>query len=82
MEQPQKKKTAKPYSPDFRKRAVRLIMKHNDEYHSEGAPLTAITGKSGRSPDSLRVAVFAFGPGRSACVTLSGHRAGQRPMPP
>ena len=66
MEQPQKKKTAKPYSPDFRKRAVRLIMKHRDEYQGKGAPLTAITGKSGRSPDSLRVAVLAFGSGRSS----------------
>ena len=26
MEQTQKKKTAKPYSPEFRERAVRLVM--------------------------------------------------------
>ena len=55
MEQPQKKKTAKPYSPEFRERAVRLVMEHRDEYQSEGAALTAIAGKLGCSPDSLRV---------------------------
>ena len=37
MEQTQKKKTAKPYSPEFRERAVRLAMEHRDEYQSEAA---------------------------------------------
>ena len=55
MEQTQKKKTSKPYSPEFRDRAVRLVMDHRDEYQSEAAALTAITGKLGYSPDSLRV---------------------------
>ena len=55
MEQTQKKKTAKPYSPEFRERAVRLVMEHRDEYQSEAAALTAIAGKLGCSPDSLRV---------------------------
>ena len=55
MEQTQKKKTAKPYSPEFRDRAVRLVMEHRDEYQSEFAALTAIAGKLGCSPDSLRV---------------------------
>ena len=55
MEQPQKKKTAKPYSPEFREGAVRLAMEHRDEYQSEAAALTAIAGKLGCSPDSLRV---------------------------
>jgi transposase len=55
MEQTQKKKTAKPYSPEFRERAVRLAMEHRDEYQSEAAALTAIAGKLGCSPDSLRV---------------------------
>ena len=40
MEQTQKKKTAKPYSPEFRERAVRLVMEHRDEYQSEAAALT------------------------------------------
>ena len=55
MEQTQKKKTEKPYSPEFRERAVRLVMEHRDEYQSEAAALTAIAGKLGCSPDSLRV---------------------------
>ena len=55
MEQIQKKKTSKPYSPEFRERAVRLVMEHRDEYQSEAAALTAIAGKLGCSPDSLRV---------------------------
>ena len=55
MEHAQKKKTAKPYSPEFRERAVRLAMEHRDDYQSEAAALTAIAGKLGCSPDSLRV---------------------------
>ena len=55
MEQTQKKKTSKPYSPEFRARAVRLAMERRDEYQSEAAALTAIAGKLGCSPDSLRV---------------------------
>jgi transposase len=55
MDQTQKKKTAEPYSPEFRERAVRLVMEHRDEYQSEAAALTAIAGKLGCSPDSLRV---------------------------
>jgi len=55
MEQTQKKKTTKPYSPEFRERAVRLLMEHRDVYQSEAAALTAIAGKLGCSPDSLRV---------------------------
>jgi len=45
VEQKQKK-TSKPYSPEFRERAVRLVMEHRDEYQSEAAALTAIAGKS------------------------------------
>ena len=55
MEQTSKKKTSKPYSPEFRERAVRLAMEHRDDYQSEAAALTAIAGKLGCSPDSLRV---------------------------
>ena len=53
MEQKQKK-TSKPYSPEFRERAVRLLTEHRDEYQSEAAAPTAIAGKLGCSPDSLR----------------------------
>ena len=55
MEQTQKKKTAKPYSLEFRERAVRLAMEHRDEYRRDAAALMAIAGKLGCSPDSLRV---------------------------
>jgi transposase len=55
IEQTSKKRTSKPFSPEFRERAVRLVMEHRDEYQSEAAPLTAIAGKLGCSPDSLRV---------------------------
>ena len=55
MEHAQKKKTSKPYSPEFRERSVRLLLEHRDEYQSEAAALTAIAGKLGCSPDSLRV---------------------------
>ena len=54
MEQTQKKKTSKPYSPEFRERAVRLAMEHGDDCQSEAAVLTAIASKLGCSPDSLR----------------------------
>ena len=54
MEQKQKK-ISKPYSPEFRDRAVRLVMEHRDGYQSEAAALMAIGGKLGCSPDSLRV---------------------------
>jgi len=35
MEQTSKKKTSKPYLPEFRERAVRLANEHRDEYQSE-----------------------------------------------
>ena len=55
MEQTHNKKTSKPYSPEFRERAVRLAMEHREEYRSEAALFTAIASKLGCSPDSLRV---------------------------
>lgn len=54
MEQIQKKKTSKPYSPEFRERAV---VKHRDVYQREAAALAAIAGKLGCLPDSLHVRV-------------------------
>lgn len=55
MEQTSKVRTSKPYSSEFSERAVRLAIEHRDEYQSEVAALTAIAGKLGCSPDSLRV---------------------------
>ena len=54
MEQTQKK-TSKPRSPEFRERAVRLVLEPRDEDQSEAAALTAIAGKLGCSPDSRSV---------------------------
>jgi transposase len=54
MERKQKK-TSKPHSPEFRVRAVRVLMEHRDEYQSAAAALTAIAGKLGCSPDSRSV---------------------------
>jgi len=45
----------KPYSPEFRERAVRLFLEHRAEYASEVAALRALAEKLGCSPDSLRV---------------------------
>lgn len=45
----------KPYSPEFRERAVRLFEEHRPEYASEVAALRALAGKLGCSADSLRV---------------------------
>ena len=55
MEQLKKTKTSKPCSPEFRDGPVGLLTEHRDEYLSEAAALTAIAGKLGCSPDSLRV---------------------------
>ena len=47
MEQPSKKKTAKPDSPEFRRRAVWLAMEQRNEYQREAAARRAIAGKPG-----------------------------------
>lgn len=48
------KKVSKPYSPEYRERAVRMLAEHRHDYRSEGAALTAISSKLGCSSDSLR----------------------------
>ncbi len=50
----EQRKTSKPYSPEFRERAVRLLMEHRAEDRRQAAALTAIAPKLGCSPDSLR----------------------------
>jgi transposase-like protein len=45
----------KPYSPEFRERAVRLFVEHRPEYPSEVAALRALASRLGCSPDSLRL---------------------------
>jgi len=60
----------KPYSPEFRERAVRLFVEHRPEYPSEVAALRALAGKLGCSPDSLR-----------AWAHQARRDAGERPGP-
>jgi transposase-like protein len=55
VEQTSKERTAKPYSPEFRERAVQLALEHRNDYQSETAALTATASKLGCSPYSLRV---------------------------
>lgn len=50
----EQKISRKPYSPEFRERAVRLFHEHRPEYASEVAALRALAEKLGCSPDSLR----------------------------
>jgi transposase-like protein len=50
----EQKKISKPYSPEFRDRAVRLFMEHREDYRSESSAYVAIAGKLGCSADSLR----------------------------
>lgn len=50
----EQKKISKPYSPEFRERAVRLVMEHRADYRSSSAAHSAIAGKLGCSPASLR----------------------------
>ena len=46
--------TQKRYSPEFRERAVRLVLEHKDKYPSEWAALTSIAEKMGCTAETLR----------------------------
>jgi transposase len=43
-----------PYSPEVRERAVRMYFDHRPEYPSRWAAMTAIAGKLGMTPETLR----------------------------
>ncbi|MBU71012.1 MULTISPECIES: IS3 family transposase [Spongiibacter] len=45
---------SKRYSPEFRERAVRMLLDHKLEYDSEWAAMTAISVKLGCTPETLR----------------------------
>jgi len=45
---------SKRYSPEFRERAVRMLLDHKVEYDSEWAAMTAISVKLGCTPETLR----------------------------
>ena len=66
----EQKKISKPYSPEFRERAVRLFLEHRADYRSESAAYSAISGKLGCSADSLR-----------AWCQQAGRDGGERPGP-
>jgi len=42
------------YSPEFRERAVHLVQEQQGEYQSQWAAMTAIVGKIGCTPETLR----------------------------
>ena len=44
----------KPFSPEVRERAVRLVWEHQGEYPTQWAAITSIAGKIGCSAETLR----------------------------
>ncbi len=44
----------KPFSPEVRERAVRLVREHQGEYPTQWAAITSIAGKIGCSAETLR----------------------------
>ena len=44
----------KRYPPEVRERAVRLVLEHQENYHSQWAALTSIAGKIGCTAETLR----------------------------
>ncbi|GJG89816.1 transposase [Gemmatimonadetes bacterium T265] len=48
------KQTSKPFSPEVRERAVRLVLEHQGEYATQWAAITSIASKIGCSGETLR----------------------------
>ena len=44
----------KPFPPEVRERAVRMVLDHAGEYASQWAAITSIAGKFGMTPETLR----------------------------
>ncbi len=42
------------YSPEFRERAVRMVVDHEEDYESQWSAIVSIAGKIGCSPETLR----------------------------
>ncbi|WP_109993132.1 IS3 family transposase [Salinisphaera sp. LB1] len=47
-------KQRKPYSPEVRERAVRMVFEHQADYSSQWAAIGSIAGKIGCTPETLR----------------------------
>ncbi len=47
-------KTATKYSPEVRQRAVRMVLKHQDEHESQWAAINSIAAKIGYTAETLR----------------------------
>jgi transposase len=45
---------AKKYDSETKAKAVRLVTSHRDEYPSEWAAITAVSGRLGMNPETLR----------------------------
>jgi transposase-like protein len=45
---------SKPFSPEVRERAVRLVQEHEGEYETQWAAITSIASKIGCSAETLR----------------------------
>ena len=57
------KQTSKPFSPEVRERAVRLVREHQGEYPTQWAAITSIAGKIGCSAETRRGWVRRATPG-------------------
>lgn len=52
-------RSQKPYSPEIRERAVRLVRDHQGEYESQWAAIVSIAGKIGCTAETLRKCIRA-----------------------
>jgi transposase len=48
------KPRSKPFAPEVRERAVRLVLEHQGEYETQWAAIRSIAGKIGCSAEALR----------------------------
>ena len=70
----------KHYPPEVRERAVRLVLEHQENYHSQWAALTSIADKIGCTAETLRKLRIS----QQSCHPLHGKAATHftRKLPP